>query len=84
MSDPDHTLTKVQQVFQAAFDMNPQLVTMETNPKDIPAWDSVGHLELVSKLELAFGVAFDVDEVIEMENVREIVRIIEPKLSKKV
>jgi len=35
-------------------------------------------------LEQAFGISLDVDELIEMESVREIVRIITPKLSKEV
>jgi acyl carrier protein len=46
----------------------------------MPAWDSAGHLELASKLEQVFGISFDVDDLMEMENVREIVRIIDAKL----
>jgi len=84
MSEMDYVLIKVQEAFKAAFDIDSQLVSMETNPSDIPGWDSVGHLSLASNLELVFGISLDVDELMEMENVREIVRIIEAKLSKKV
>lgn len=80
----DYVLTKVREAFKAAFDVDPQLVTLETTTSDIPAWDSVGHLELASNLERVFEISLDVDELMEMENVREIVRVIEPKLSKKV
>ena len=41
----------------------------------------MGHLSLASSLEEAFGITLDVDELMEMENVREIVRIITPKLT---
>jgi acyl carrier protein len=34
-------------------------------------------------LEQTFGITFDVDELMEMENVREIVRIVSAKLSRK-
>ena len=71
-----------QRVF--AFDIDPQLVSLETNASDIPGWDSVGHLSLASNLEQVFGITLDVDELMEMENVREIVRIISKKLPKKV
>jgi acyl carrier protein len=81
MSDTDYVLSKVQEAFAAAFDIDPQLVTMETSASDIPLWDSVGHLSLASSLEEVFGITLDVDE---MENVRAIVRIITPKLSEKV
>jgi len=84
MSDADYVLGKVQEAFKAAFDIDPQLVTMDTSASDIPLWDSVGHLSLASSLEEVFGITLDVDELMEMENVREIVRVITPKLSEKV
>jgi acyl carrier protein len=84
MSDQDYILTNVQAAFKAAFDINPESVTMETTASDISAWDSVGHLSLAGNLEETFGVSLDVDDLMEMENVREIVRIISTKLSKKV
>jgi acyl carrier protein len=43
----------------------------------------MGHVALVSSLERAFGLSFDVDEVMEMENVAQIVRVVEAKLAKK-
>lgn len=84
MIDTNSILSKVQEAFKAAFDVDPQLVSIETNANDIPGWDSVGHLSLASNLEQIFGITLDVDELMEMENVREIVRIITTKLSKKV
>ena len=84
MSENRDILSKVQDAFKAAFDIDPQTVSIETTASDIPAWDSVGHLSLASNLEQAFGITLDVDELMEMENVREIVRVVEVKLSKKV
>ena len=80
MQDTTDVLTKVREAFKVAFDVDPQLVSMETSASDIPGWDSVGHLSLASELEQAFEISLDVDELLEMENVREIVRIIETKL----
>jgi len=44
----------------------------------------VGHLSLASSLEEVFGISLDVDDLMEMESVRAIVRIVTPKLSEKV
>jgi acyl carrier protein len=74
-------LTKVQLAFHDAFDIDPQLVSTDTTPDDIPGWDSVRHLALASSLESTFEVSFDVDDLMEMENVREIVRILNSKLN---
>lgn len=79
----ENPLIKVQAAFKAAFDVEPEAITVETKPGDIPAWDSMGHVALVSSLERAFGLSFDVDEVMEMENVRQILKIVEARMSKK-
>lgn len=84
MNDTDQILTKVQVAFKEAFDIDPHSVSLETTPSDILGWDSVGHLSLASNLEQVFGITLDVDELIEMENTREIVRIVKTKLSQKV
>ena len=73
-------LVKIQQAFQEAFDVDPLSVSMDTVPDNIPGWDSVGHLALASSLERIFGLSFNVDDLMEMENVREIVRVLRSKL----
>ena len=78
----DEVLSKVRNAFQAAFNIDPESVSIETAPENIPNWDSAGHLSLASYLEEAFGLSFDVDELMEMENVRAIVRTIGTKLSR--
>jgi acyl carrier protein len=83
MSSPDYVLSRVQQAFKAAFDVDPNTITLDTSASDIPLWDSVGHLSLASHLEEAFGISLDVDELMEMETVGEIVRVITPKVAQK-
>jgi len=76
----ENVLVRVQDVFHEAFGVDAQLVSLDTTPNDVPAWDSVGHLDLASRLEQAFGISLDVDDLMEMENVREIIRIVNSKL----
>jgi acyl carrier protein len=83
MSDTDRVLPKVREAFKTVFDIEPQSLTLETSAGDIPGWNSLGHLSLTTHLEQTFGITFDVDELMEMENVREIVRIVSAKLSRK-
>jgi acyl carrier protein len=73
-------LTKVKAAFKSTFDVDPQTVTLDSTPNEIPAWDSMGHVELASSLEQVFGVSFDVDDLMAMENVKEICRIVQSKL----
>ena len=75
-------LSKVQIAFSSAFDVDPGTVSMDTTPDNIAAWDSMGHVTLASSLEKEFGLTFDVDDLMEMENVKEICRIVESKLGR--
>jgi acyl carrier protein len=83
MSNADFVLPKIQEAFKSVFDIDPQSVSLGTSAGDIQGWNSLGHLSLTTHLEQAFGITFDVDELMEMESVREIARIVSTKLSKK-
>jgi acyl carrier protein len=78
----EEVLTKVQTAFKSAFDIDPKTITLNTTPDDVPAWDSMGHVTLASSLEQTFRLTFDVDDLMEMENVREICRVVQSKLAK--
>jgi acyl carrier protein len=76
----DEILSKIQSSFNESFNVEAQTVTLETAPGSVPGWDSMGHLTLATNLEKAFGLSFDVDELMEMENVGAIARIVQRKL----
>jgi acyl carrier protein len=78
----EDVLMKVQNAFKSAFDIDPQIVTINTTPGDIAAWDSMGHVALASSLERAFGLSFDVDDLMEMESVEKIIAVVQSKLGK--
>ena len=78
----EELLAKVKVAFSSTFDIDPQTITLDSTPNDIPAWDSMGHVELASSLERAFGLSFDVDDLMAMENVKQICRVVQSKLGK--
>ena len=45
-------------------------ITDETTYNIAKNWDSFTHLEIVSELEDAYDVEFDIDEITAMENVK--------------
>jgi acyl carrier protein len=78
----EELLAKVKAAFSSTFDIDPQTISLDSTPDNIPAWDSMGHVELASGLERAFGLSFDVDDLMAMENVKEICRVVQSKLGK--
>jgi acyl carrier protein len=73
-------LPRVQTAFQRAFDLDPLSITLDTEPGDVPKWDSLGHATLACSLEHEFNISFEIDELMALENVREIVRVVRLKL----
>jgi acyl carrier protein len=74
-------LDRIQKAFHVAFDVDPRSISLETQPDDVPGWDSMGHVTLASSLEQELGIRFDVDDLMAMENVREIFRIVSSKVA---
>ena len=50
-------------------------VTDDLAMKDLDAWDSLKHMELIVALETAFDVQLTFDEIVAMRSVREIKRV---------
>lgn len=78
----EEVLAKVRTAFKSAFNVEPETITISTTAGEIPAWDSMGHVTLASSLEQVFGMTFDVDDLMAMENVKEICRVVQGKLSR--
>lgn len=73
------TMKKIAEVFTVVFE-NPNLkISEETDASDIKEWDSFKHLSLLAMLEKEFHIKFEVDDIVSMENVGDIARIIELK-----
>lgn len=47
---------------------------------DFPQWDSVGHLSILSKVEETFDISFEPEEMMEMEDVKDIAEAVYGKL----
>lgn len=55
-------------------------VTLESTVGDFPAWDSIGHMTILSACEEEFGISFEPEEMMEMEDVKDIAETINAKI----
>lgn len=51
-------------------------ITDDLAMKDVEAWDSLKHMELIVMLEETFGAQFTFDDIVAMQSVREIKRVL--------
>ncbi len=67
---------RVAAAFEKSFGLKPADFNPDLAPEDVPRWDSVGHMTLVTELESVFNVGFDVDELTEMTSGRKIIELL--------
>ena len=60
-------LEKYTKVFVETFEVDEE-TAKNLKYQDIEAWDSVGHMGLISALEDAFGIMMDTDDIIDFSS----------------
>lgn len=66
-------MEKLQPVFRDIFDDDEITVTDSTTADDIEDWDSLAHMQLISAVEEAFEIEFNIGEINSFANVGEMV-----------
>jgi acyl carrier protein len=51
-------------------------ITDELAMKDLDVWDSLKHMELIVSLEQSFGIQLSFDDIVAMQSVGEIKRVL--------
>ena len=74
------TLEKVIEIVATTCDVEKSEVNENSMVGDFPSWDSVGHLSILSQVEEAFDISFEPEEMMEMEDVKDIVASVNAKL----
>jgi len=63
---------RVQALLADAIHVPAEMVNPDMAFGDIPQWDSLGHMEVMLKLEEVFGVTIDTDAIAQLVSVPEI------------
>ena len=69
----EEILKKINDILKDIFDDETLVITYDTTANDIPDWDSLNHINIISSIESEFGVDFSMEEVINFKNVGDIV-----------
>ena len=70
---------QVQSLLAEAIQVPQDLVTPDLSFGDLPQWDSLGHMEVMLRLEEEFGVDIDADTIAQLVSIPEICRFLEEK-----
>lgn len=75
----DSTLQQLQTLFRKVFKDEGLVITPSTSAKDIPLWDSLMHISLITAVESEFNISFTFNEVMQFNNVGDMIKLIEKK-----
>ena len=73
---------RLEEVFQEVFEDDSLVLLDETTARDITAWDSVAHINLMFSIEQAFGVQFKGNELAQFKNIGELKASLESKIDR--
>lgn len=74
------TQEKVMQVVAEVCDVPVSDVTLNSAIGDFPAWDSMGQLAILQRMESEFDIMFEPEDMMEIEDVNDIIKAVEAKL----
>lgn len=72
---------KIKEIITGILKVEAHVVTDDLEIGDIPEWDSLHHMMIITRLEKDFGIEFQREELIDVENVRDIIALVEEKIA---
>ena len=72
----------IKQVMSEIFDISLKDINTNSSMDNIPSWDSLGHLQLIIRLEEEFNITFNERDTLSMVNFESIEKILSKKHNK--
>ena len=72
---------KIKAVFEKTFELNDFKLSLESRFEEVPGWDSLGHMQLISCLEDEFDIELGIEEIIGVDTVQKIQELVNTKLN---
>lgn len=83
-ANPNQVLTEeIQALLAEAIQVPVEMVTPDLTFGDLPQWDSLGHMEILVRLEEKYGVEVNAETIAQLISVPEILSYLEQNDSKK-
>jgi acyl carrier protein len=74
------TLQTLTEIIQSITQNTTTEITVSTKASDVPGWDSLTHIYIISDVEKRFGIRLAAREAQNMKTVGDFIQIIESKL----
>ena len=72
-----NNLEKYNLSFMDSFSIDESVFGDELLYNTIPEWDSIGHMELIAKIEEAFDILLETDDIIDLSSYKKGIELLE-------
>ena len=72
---------KIKHIFEKTFELNDFKLSLDSQFEEVPGWDSLGHMQLISVLEDEFDIELGIEEIIGVDTVEKIQNLVNSKLN---
>lgn len=62
------SIDKYKKTFVESLSIKPSILNKDLKYNEIPEWDSIGHMTLISALEENFSISIDTDDVVDFSS----------------
>ena len=77
----NNRLEELQPIFRDILDQPSLVLTRESNASNVPDWDSLSHINLVTSIEKRYKIRFALQELQNLNDVGDMIDLIEVKLA---
>lgn len=78
--DKEEIFSKIRKAFIEVLEHDNFQLNDETTAQDVDGWESITHMMIITEIEKSFGIKFKLMDLMNMNNVGDLVRIIESEL----
>ena len=73
-------MSQVETIFRTVLNNESIVLTDDTTAEDVPGWDSLTHVVLISEIEKHFGIRFAIREMLSWKTVGKMIDCIQKKI----
>ena len=74
-------MDKLKEIFASVLGVETATITGETSPENTPSWDSLNAIVLITEIEKAFKVRFELQEAMAVKNFADAAKLVKSKTS---
>jgi acyl carrier protein len=77
--EQNELIKEVNKIFIEIFEDKSIVLNDNTTTEDIPAWDSLNHIQMITAVEKHYKIRFELNELLNFKNVGDLCRGIQKK-----